>query len=248
MKNLITLFIIGLLIVGCSKDIGTGEQFNASSSSKSGSTASMLTYQGYLYFLDNSTIRTFSLADPAHPLETSQVKISAIAETIFAYENALYIDTRTGVLAYSLADKSKPVYQDNVMHWPAFDPVIIHGNYGYSTTRTGDNETNGSGLLTILDVTDRLNPFALSTISQEYPYGLGATDNYLYVCNGGFGINIFKINTDNGMLDFSSNLKTDPVYDCIISEELMICQMKSGIGIYDISAPEKPVLIQKISN
>ncbi|MCO6459779.1 MAG: hypothetical protein J5I59_00110 [Saprospiraceae bacterium] len=249
MKKFILLLAFASLFIGCDKEIqSVGESANSSGNGKSGSTASMITYGDYMYFIDNSILRTMSLTDPAHPVQTSQVNIPGIAETLFAFEDALYVGTRTGVLVYDLTNKAQPVYQDNAFHWPAHDPVVVQGNYGYSTTRWGDQEGSGGGNLTVLDVSNRLNPITLYSIPQEYPYGLGISGEYLYVCNGSFGINIFKINQFNSQVDFVSNIKTDAVYDCIPSEELLICQMSTGIGIFNISTPDKPVLISKISN
>jgi len=248
MKNLIACLLVALTIVGCSKEsIGLDSIGNASGNSKSGSTASMLTYGDYLYIIDNNRLRTLSLADPAHPAEVSNVEIPGTAETIFAYEQSLFIGTRTGVLIYDLKDASKPAYSGNSFHWPARDPVVVRGTIAYSTTRWGEEEKGGSGLLSILDVSNKSNPWTLESLDQPYPYGLGISGDYLYVCNGREGILVYSI-IANGRLEFERNVPAEGVYDCIPSEELLVCQMKDGIAIYDITHGDKPVLIRKINN
>ncbi|HMY85370.1 MAG TPA: hypothetical protein PLC76_12705 [Saprospiraceae bacterium] len=247
MKNLVfTLFVLALS--ACSLKDGGFFDSGSSGNSKSGSTATILTYGNYMYALDNNKLRTFDLVDPAHPQQTSQQTISATAETLFAYDNFLYIGTTTGVLMYSLADKSNPRFQNTVFHWPARDPVVVEGNYAYSTTRWGDEFQNPSGRLTVLDVKDKANAFVIGTYDQKFPFGLGVSNGYLYVCNGHFGLNIFRIINGGQQLEFVKNIATDDIYDCIPSEELLVCQTKTGIWVFNIENPGDPVLTHKINN
>ncbi len=248
MKNLVfTLFVLALS--ACSlKESDSYYDNGSSGNSKSGSTATILTYGDYMYALDNNKLRAFDLVDPAHPKQTSQQTISATAETLFAYENFLYIGTTTGVLMYSLADKSTPTFINTVFHWPAKDPVVADGNYAYSTTRRGEEFQNPSGTLSVLDIRDKKNAVTVNTYSQQYPFGLGLSDKYLFVCNGHFGMNIYRISGGGQDLIYVRNIPTDDIYDCIPSEELLVCQTKTGLWIFNIENPESPVLVQKINN
>jgi len=247
MKNLLLCFVLIISLISCDKDSSFEPNFNNSNSGgQSGSTASIITYKGFIYTLDNNILKTLSLADPAHPVEVSNITIGEGVETIFAYEDHLYLGTRNGVLLYNISDGSKPAYTGTSLHWPARDPVVVSGNLAYSTTRWGE-EGNGNGTLQVLDVTNKSTPFAINSVSQEYPCGLGINEGILYVCNARFGINVFEAGAF-GELTFVRNIPSDPLYDCIIAKDLMICQGKTGIYLYNISQKSAPVFIQKVAN
>lgn len=248
MKNLCLFLMFCIGLTSCSED-SSFESFsgnNSSSSGQSGSTASIITYKGFIYTLDNNILKTLSLADPANPVEVSSIQLGSGIETIFAYEDHLYLGTRNGILLYDISDGAKPEYSGTSFHWPAEDPVVVQGDFAYSTSRWG-TEANGNGNLQVINIANKDFPNTIQTINQEYPCGLGIASDVLYVCNAGHGINVFKID-QSGRANFLQNIQTDALYDCIIAQDLMICQGKSGIYLFNIKNKENPVFIQKVAN
>lgn len=244
MKNILFFLILSMGLVACEKDsIGSFE--SASSGGKGGSTASMITYQGHMYILDNRTLITMHLEVPSKPVETSRVDVGTGAETLFAYNNNLYVGTRTGLLIYSLADLAKPVYAGTNFHIYAKDPVVVKDNYAYLTRKNGTETINPSGVLEVLDVRNPQSPFTIWQTDQQYPSGLAAHENYLYVCNGAYGLNVFSLDNP-AQPSFISGINHAAVYDCIPDGNLLICQAKDGILLYDITERANPVFIKTI--
>ena len=247
MKHLIFFVFLAIGMVSCSKDSESIFTGNNSGSGKAGSTATIITYNGFIYTVDNDHLRTLSLADPANPAEVSSIFLGEGIETIFAYEDHLYLGTRNGILLYDIKDGANPRFTGNSFHFPARDPVVVNGDFAYSTTNWGDENGSSGGSLSVISVLNKNNPITINTFNQEFPCGLGLSDDILYVCNGRYGINIFRT-FPNGELEFLKNITTDPVYDCIPAGKLLICQTKTGIWLFNIEDNANPVFVQRINN
>lgn len=247
MKNIVFCLILSLMLSSCDKDSSSEYLGNSSGSGVSGSTATILTYKGFIYTVDNNYLRTLSLHDPSHPVEVSSIFLGEGIETIFAYEDHLYLGTRNGIQLYNISDGAKPVFTGNSFHFPARDPVVVDGVLAYSTTNWGSEDGNGGGTLSVISVVNKNNPITINQLNQEYPCGLGLSGDILYVCNARYGLNVYRTSS-NGELNFIKNLPTDPVYDCIAYDKLLICQTKSGIWLFNIEDKANPVFVQRINN
>ncbi len=234
-------------LISCTKESDSSFIGNNSGTGKSGSTATIITYKGYIYTVDNNHLRTLSLADPSSPIEVSSILLGEGIETIFAYEEFLYLGTRTGILLYDIKDGANPKFTGNSFHFPARDPVVVNGDLAYSTTNWGEENGNGGGRISVISLLNKNNPITLFELSQPFPCGLGLSGDILYVCNAKAGINVFQT-LPNGELLFIKTLITDPVYDCIPAGNLLICQTKTGIWLFNIADNANPVFVQRINN
>lgn len=246
MKNLILLLFCIATIVSCNKDASFDSV--SSGSGTAGSTATIITYNGFIYTVDDNHLRTLSLANPAKPVEVSSIFLGEGIETIFAYEDHLYLGTRSGILLYNISNGAAPVFTGNSFRlFDGHDPVVVSGNFAYSTTKWGEENSNPSGNLEVIDVSNKNNPFVVDQFNQEFPGGLALSGNILYVCNAKFGINVFDTH-GNGQLEFLKNIDTEPIYDCIPNDNLLICQSKTGLILFNITDRSNPVFIQKVNN
>ena len=247
MKNLILFLFCAFALISCDKD-SSDFNSNISGSGTAGSTATIITYNGFIYTVDGNHLRTLSLANPAKPVEVSSIFLGEGIETIFAYEDHLYLGTRSGILLYNISNGAAPVFTgDSFRLLDGHDPVVVNGNYAYSTTKWGEENNNPSGNLEVIDVSNKNNPFVVNQFNQEFPGGLALSDHILYVCNGKFGLNIFSTGP-NGQLEFIKNVNTEAIYDCIPTDDLLICQSKTGLILFNISDRDNPVFIQKVNN
>ncbi len=73
-----------------------------------GSLARFTINNGTLYAVDNRSLRTFSLADPAAPVSTDVVELGWDIETIFPYEDFLYIGSTTGMHIVDVSCSARP--------------------------------------------------------------------------------------------------------------------------------------------
>ena len=207
--------------------------------------SAMTIKDGYMYTIDHDHLRVLSLEDVSKPKEVYKVYVGSGLESVFAYEDNLFMGTDRAILIYGLAKKDKPVLKSTNSHVIiAKDPVIVLNDIAYSTLRQGNENSNPSGSLEVVDVSNPSSPFTVKIIQQEYPMGLAGNDHALYVCNAKFGLNVFEMDR-NEFLIFRKNIPSDPIYNCIVADNVLIGQTKTGLLFYNIKNPLSPVLIHK---
>ena len=248
MKNLRYFLVFGFLFSSCtdydSTQIGIAENNNPQ---LPGNSSALVTYENHIYTVDHDYLRVLSIGDNNNLKEVFKSYVGTGIETIFAYEDYLYLRARTSIYIYDVKIKTKPVLSGTNRHFVAEDPVIVEGNKAYVTLKTGSENNNPAGFLEVVDVTDKSNPNTIARVSQKFPNGLGISGDVLYVCNAKFGIDVFELNSTEHV-KFHKNVPTDPVYDCIITNNVLIGQTKKGLVYYNITNKLNPVLIQKVEN
>jgi hypothetical protein len=247
MKGLV-LLLLGMLALafflsGCLSD----GDFDTVGEGKGGSLARFTFLKGYLYIVDESTLKTFDISNPDNPELVGTTDIGAGVETIFPYENYLFIGTQWGMFIYSVEDSPVPIFLSNFEHSYACDPVVVSGNTAYVTLRSGTSCQSGSDRLEIVDVSNLQNPRLLNTVGMSNPHGLAVSDTILFVCEGDFGFKVFNIKQKSNPV-LIANLDSIPSYDVITNygrKELIITG-KEGIFQYDYSNPYEIKQISKI--
>ncbi len=248
MKNLSFFLVFSFLFSSCtdyeSTKIGVAENTNTQ---LPGNSSAMITYEDHIYTVDHDYLRVLSIEDNNHLKEVFKVYVGTGIETVFAYEDYLYLGARTSIYIYDVKIKKQPVLSGTNRHFVAEDPVIVSGNRAYVTLKTGTENNNPAGFLEVVDVTNKTDPNTIARVSQKFPNGLGISEDVLYVCNAKFGIDVFELNITEHV-KFYKNVPTDPVYDCIITNNVLIGQTKKGLVYYNIANKLNPVLIQKVEN
>jgi len=241
MKSFLLLFF-ALFLFSCEKSDSLD---SSSGSSKSGSTASMIIYQGYMYVLDNDAIRVMTLADPKNPTIVTKLSIGPGNETLFAYKTHLFVGNNSGMKVVDITDPTHPILVVDIPQFQSHDPIVVRNDTAFQTRHWGEEDGSHGGTLLIYDVTEPSNPWQIGNLNLEFPLGLDYKDDILFVCNGRFGLDILSLKiTDRPEL--INTITSVNVRDCIVLDNRLVCQSGSGLIIFDITAAEKPILLKKI--
>jgi hypothetical protein len=214
---------------------------------KGGSMARFAITANRLYIVDKSSLKAFSLNNPAQPVQTSSIPIGWNIETIFPYQGKLFIGSMTGMFIYGLDNPDAPRLLGSYSHMTACDPVAVEGNYAYVTLRSGTPCTNASNQLDVVDVSDAAKPVLVTTYPMTNPHGVGIEDNTIFVCDGSDGLKVFDANdkmkiTDNQLAHFKHIQSTD----VIPNNKTLIMTGEDGIYQYDFSDVKNIFLLSAI--
>ncbi len=229
--------------VSCSADGaadigGGGNGGGGNGDGQGGSMARFAVVGDYMYVVDNNTLKTVRLTDPAHPdhLEyKDQVPDgwgnAGGIETIFPdrERNLLFIGSQTAMYIYDASNPEFLTKRGTASHITSCDPVVAYGDYAYVTlnTTTGWRCGTGENTLNIYDISYLNNantgtPQHLKSIGLPSPMGLGIDGGRqrLFVCTNGMT-----------MYDISNPVDPKPIDDLQNS----VGQVHDGIiGTYDV--------------
>jgi hypothetical protein len=189
-----------------------------------------------LVAVDNYAYYCFDLADAANPKLQAQSQIGWNIETMFLTGKNMFLGTTTGMLIYDLSDVNKPVYLSSFWHATGCDPVVVQNNRAYVTIRGGNRCGSDINRLDVLDVTNLLKPVLLKSYSMDEPYGLGISDEILFVCDGKSGLKVY--NASDPLLIADRQLAKFPgiqAYDVIPLEKSLLMIGSDGFYQYDYS-------------
>ena len=201
-------------------------------------------YDQYLYCVDNTTMRPFSVANPSCPAALDPVFIGWNIETIFPWNNRLFVGSQTGVFIFNASNPARPVQEAVFSHATGCDPVVCDDNNAYVTIHDG---TTCNGTFNQLDVIDIRN-LPGTSLSKTYPMtkpkGLSVSGNFLYICDD--GVKIFdKSNPLN--IKQLGQIKNIVTYDVIALDDTHILVIgDGGFFQYDVSDPAAPIQLSKL--
>ena len=252
MKPIIHLFA-GLMLVSlfthCNKDAARTDSSNQTAGA-GGSTARFTIAGNYLYTVDHSSLKSFLITNPNQPVFKSKTDIGINIETIFPYQDKLFIGSSSSMYIFSLTNPDKPhlvgsaTYQIRM----SCDPVVVKDNAAYATLRADGPCGWGMSSLVVYDVSSLSSPVLKTTLPLTSPYGLGVTENALYVCDGENGLAIFDV-SDPYVPNRVSEVHDKTFYDVIPYDNILICQVSDGFALYDIGTdPLNPVFISNVLN
>lgn len=193
---------------------------------------------GFLYTVDNFSLRTWSLSDPSCPSSRETLQLGWNIETIFPWKDRLFVGSQTGVFIFNNTNPARPVLESVFSHATGCDPVVCDENNAYVTIHDG---TTCNGTFNQLDVIDIKN-LPTATLTKSYPMtrpmGLSVTNEHLFLCDN--GLKIFDKNNPSDLKQVS-HLNDIITYDVIaFSDELLMVIGDSGFYQYDVSDPAQP--------
>jgi hypothetical protein len=168
-----------------------GSTTGASTAGVGGSMARFGLTGNSLVSVDTYSYYNFDLTDPNNPKLSSKSYLNSNVETMFLYGKYMFLGTRNGMLVYDLSDVNKPLYVSQFWHATGCDPVVVQNNRAYITIRGGNMCNSSINRLDVLDVTNILKPALLRSYNMDNPYGLGISDNILFVCDGTSGLKVY---------------------------------------------------------
>lgn len=203
MKKILTIIVISAAVAlaafACSiadaPGPGGGGGGGDSSGGTGGSMACFTIVGDYLYTVDDQTLKTTRITDPAQPeyLEFKDQALGFDIETIFPYDGKLFIGSRSAMFIYDVSRSGFPTKISATNHFTSCDPVVAAGNYAYVTLNV-ENARCGRGTdeLQVYDITDLKNPKkGYTDTSISVPKGLGidlAAERLFVCCKGGLKI------------------------------------------------------------
>lgn len=246
-NNILILLSLLLLFTRCNKE---SAESAASSTGAGGSTARFTIIGNYLYVVDNTSLKAFDISNPAAaPVLKSKTDVGINIETIFPYQDKLFIGSSFAMHIFSLADPQRPVKlaQADYIVRMSCDPVVAKDSTAYATLNAAGPCGGGGSQLVVYDIKDITKPVLKQTLPLMAPHGLGISDSALYVCDGASGLNVYNTrNTYSPQL--LRTIQGETFYDVIPYGNILICQVATGISLYDITVRHQPLFLSRILN
>lgn len=215
-----------------------GAKTGTTNTGTGGSLARFTVYDDYLYTVDNSSLRLFSISAPADPSMVKEMNVGWNIETLYPYGDKLFLGSTTGMFIYNLQDPANPEYISGFVHVNSCDPVVVEGNYAYVTLRSGNLCGESLSQLDVIDISDILNPEMVAQYPMEEPYGLGIDDTLLFVCDGEAGLKIYSA-ADPKTIDQHklAEYKDIQAFDVIPLGSVLVMIGTDGLFQYEYSDP-----------
>ncbi len=243
MKTIQILYtaIILLIAAGCKKSSDV-----ATSGSANGSLTRFITVGNYLYVVDNSSLKTYSIITPSTPVFKSSTPVGFSIETIFSYQDKLFIGSANAMFIYSISNPEQPQKLSETIYFlRGRDPIVAFDSVAYSTVRSFGI---GNGVLNVFNIKNISQPVLVTREIMTNPYGLGVKDSALYVCDGAAGLKMYNINNPYQPSIRGSFSLPEIIYDIIPQGNILLCYIQGGICLLDISNRFSPVIMAKLKN
>jgi hypothetical protein len=246
-KTVLALALIGILIFcGCEKQSDSASA-GTGSTGTGGSMARFTIVGNYLYLADIGSLNVYKITNGAAPQFIKQVPVGNSVETIYPYNNQLFIGSQFGMYIYSLTDPENPSKLGQATHVRACDPVVAKDSFAFVTLKGGTPCGSTTNALYTYNTKNVMNPIPLDTLALPTPAGLGYKDTTLFVCCENSGLAIINIK-DPKNPSIKKFITANSFYDVIPLGNTLVCMVKTGIDLYDISNVNNVQLIKSIGN
>jgi hypothetical protein len=242
-------FCFTIANINCGKISADASSFSSGTTGTGGSTARFTIIGNYLYTVDKTDLKVFSIINLAEPVLKNTLSVGFEIETIFPFKDKLFIGSTSAVYIFSITNPEAPqklstAISPNVIQ--RCDPVVAKDTVAYATLRT--NSICGGGVQSILavyDIRDIVNPVQKTSLPLQEPYGLGYSDTCLYVATQR-GVEVFSIAKAFNPVYLKNVQSQDWFYDVIPYGNTLIAWVKDGAILFDISNKANPQFISKI--
>jgi len=248
---ILALFII-FQSVSCSKEDTAAK----SGTTKNGSLSRVISIGNYIYAVDDNHLITINADDPTNLAIANNISLGANIQTIYHFNGSLFIGSATQMYVYNIRNNPAAPSLTSSYTYPVLieprDPILALDSVIYSTSTS-----NGwSGVFRVFDSRDLTNPVLLEENSLQTPRGMDVSGNYLYLCNGLYGISIYSITDpfhptlesiiDENNILANGEMGTNDYYDVIAANGQLFCYTKGALLNYNISQPGLPEYLNKI--
>ena len=245
MKRIFTVLVI--VCIGfwqCTKDAAG----LATISGAGGSLARFAIAGNYLYTVDEQDLKVYDISSPGEPKLRKSVSVGFDVETIYPFKENLFIGSASVIYIYSVEDPLNPRKLSEGISPQALrrcDPVVAKDTVAFATLRTNGPCGGSRSTLAVFDIKDIKNPIQKLAYPVTEPYGLGYQDDALYVCDLS-GLMIFDISKPYNPALKATLRDASNYIDVIPYQGTLICWVKEGIVLYDISKRLEPRFLAKI--
>jgi len=212
-----------------------------------GSLARFTIVNNYLYIADDTKLKTYNITNTSQPQFVSEVEVGQLIETIYPYSDKLFLGGQQGMYIYSLTNPDRPVKLSQAVHVRACDPVVAKDTFAFVTLRSGTRCGTATNALYTYGIGTITNPVLLNTLPLPNPKGLGYKDSTLFVACEDSGLAVINIKQSNAPI-IKQYIKGNSFSDVICLGNTLVCLVKTGISLYDISNVNNITLIKNIAN
>jgi hypothetical protein len=219
-----------------------------------GSMARFTLVSEYLYTVDQSSLRTFTISKLDNPILSNTTVLGWGIETIFPYKDKLFLGSNSGMFIVDIVNPTLPKLLSNFSHARKCDPVFVDGDLAY-VTLNGSGSCGGNGSqMDIIDISNLSQPKLLKTYPMTKPKGLSILDNMLYLCDD--GLKIYDVTKwDNIDQNLKAHITGFDTYDVIsffenannIKQRVAMVIGKDGFTQLDVTNPAAPKELSRIS-
>lgn len=229
LQALLVVFVI-LLLTACEDANQPGLSSNPTTGT-AGSMSRFSVVDNMLYAIAGDSLQLVNVEQADDPHLWNLVRVGFGIETLFAYQQYLFIGSQTGVLIYDNSMPEFPQFLTNFTHALSCDPVVVQEAYAYVTLRGNSRCWGSSNQLDIINVSDISNPVLEKSYAMQEPYGLGISDNLLFVCDGRAGLKAFDVSEKTAikLIDYLPDVNC---YDVIPNNNILLVSADSGIQQY----------------
>jgi len=235
------------------EDLSSSTNVSTGSSGGTGTGGSMARFSivgDYLYVVDNTALKVFSLTSPPEATLANTVHVGWGIETLFPWQDKLFIGSNSGMFIFDNSNPTEPVLLSEFQHARACDPVFVKDNFAYVTLRDGTVCQGFVNQLDLIDISDLTKPVLLRSFPMDNPHGLSILDNTLLLCEGNFGLKTFDIENplilDQHLADHVPTLHAFDVIALPGNDKIALVIGDDGFYQFDFSDPEHLELLSKI--
>lgn len=259
MKKLsILLLLLGVLgLQSCSKESDSLAPSDGTTGI-AGSYARFMIVNNRLYVVDQQSIKTFSLDNPADPALLDQQDIGSNIETIFNLGDKLFIGAGSGLYIYTIGSTGIPqtagsfLYSNFNFGFEPCDPVVANETYAYVTLNTTNRiercritVEEQVNLLNIFDITDVFQPQLVAQYAMHNPKGVGLDGDLLFLCEDDQGLKVFNVADPENILQIA-HFTGYTAFDVIPLGGLLLVVGPDNVYQYDYTDPEHIALISEL--
>jgi len=155
---------------------------------------------------------------------------------MFIYDDYMYMGATNGMHIFDLKYPDNPIKTAEYSHVTSCDPVVVSGNYAYVTLRSGNICGGTADLLDVINISNKWNPTRIASFTMNEPYGLGISDNTLFVCQGDNGLVVYDATTPSQVgNNLLAEINDIAATDVIPLDTLLFTIGDDGFYIYDYS-------------
>jgi hypothetical protein len=212
----------------------------------SGSMARFTIVNNYMYAVDHHTLRTFSISNPADPVQAGLLNAGWDIETIYPFKNKLFLGSMNGLFIFDISNPSAPVKEGEFNHGRACDPVVADNDFAYVTLRSGTTCGPTQNELQVVNVQNLQSPYLLKTYAMTNPFGLSKDNSTLFVCDGSAGLKIYEATNPSNLQLVKTIAGIEP-FDVIAWNKKAIVVAKDGLYQFDYTYPAQAKLVSKLA-
>lgn len=199
----------------------------------------------YLYTLDQSSMKTWSVQGGACPVQLDSVYVGWAIETLFPWKDRLFIGSQNAVYVFNNQNPQRPTLETTFWHATGCDPVVCDDKYAYVTVHD-DTPCNGNNdnLLLVVGIEHLPATAELARYNMKRPKGLSVRGEKLFLCDDGL-----KIYDKSNPLEIKllAHLKGIETYDVIsLDANHLILTGPGYLSQYDVSDPANPREISRL--